>query len=234
MSGYRSIWAAAFVAAPLQLEASEVIVSLSTDTRGVFVFIEDRFAPIRGSSRSSSSSRSGAGSSGSSGSSTPRDSRSLQLVPTHSLQFKYAFSDNMNLTYGIHARASRTQLRLKYPNGVTLSSSSPVIRFTEPVQFDLTSVDVGLGPYIAYQLSPRISVSASLLAVRQKIELKSKLGNWDLKDTFYRSFMEQSASIQLQPFLGESMLLPRLYSSISRIDGRNEFTVGADLINFQF
>ena len=228
-------WAASFIAAPISsLGASEVSANLSTDTRGVFAFIEGRFAPISRSSGSQNSSASGSPPSSGTSSQRLRDTRSFELLPTHSLAYYHLISDNGNFVYGVRTHISRTKLQLKYPNGVILSSSPPVIRFSEPVRFDLSSIDAGFGPFIKYQVSPRISVQASLFAVRQKIKLKSKLGQWDLEDTFYRSFFEKTASVEFSPFLDNSIISPTLYSAVSRINGANEFVLGARLLNYHW
>lgn len=182
---------------------AEVSVSLSTDLRGSIAFLEKFYRP-----NSSNSSGDPADNEPSDGSqSTPASSASSEetieqfnIFPAFSVSYTHELVEHQTLSFGLHGAFSYVNLRARYPDGFTISSSGRSIRFTESASFTLQSFDFGLGPYVRWQPSQNLRANFSILLTHQRLELSSRLGSWNLEDRLERSFVEWNTSLEYAIF----------------------------------
>lgn len=207
--------------------ARDISFILSNDSRGVSQYIQDQFFVFNGSSNQDDGT-----SLGTTEARESSDPRLLSVVPTHSVFLKLPLVMSERSILGLKFRLNRTQSSLSYPNGLTLSSS-PEIKFTEPVSLNLSSFDAGFGPYTQFQFSSQLTLEFSALAVKQRIYLDSKLGDWHLKDTFDRDFFEIIVTLEYAPFFNRSELAPRIYSSVQLCEGELNALAGLRIIIFK-
>jgi hypothetical protein len=174
---------------------SEATVSLSTDLRGSITFLEDLYRPNiprppagQGPSDGSQSSVTASATSG-------ETVENFDILSAFSVGYTHELVAHQTMAAGIRGAFSYVNLKARYPDGFTISSSGRNITFIESASFILKSFDLGLGPYVSWQPSKNLRADFSILLIHQRLELSSSLGSWNLEDQLERSFVEWNSSL---------------------------------------
>lgn len=210
---------------------SEVTVSLSTDLRGSITFLEDLYRP--------NSPRPPADQGPSDGyqpsvaaSATPGETvEKFGILPAFSVGYTHELVAHQTMTAGLRGAFTYVNLRARYPDGFTISSSGRNITFVEPASFTLKSFDLGLGPYVRWQPSQNLRADFSIFLTHQRLELSSSLGSWNLEDRLEHSFVEWNSSLEyaiINDFTGDR-ILPSLVLALAGRPRETTASVGLKL-----
>lgn len=172
-----------------QVMALDAAVSLSTDLRGSVYLAESLYKSL-GSDTSDQGQGSGSSVDGGktvSSSQKTSDSTNFAVWPSLHMEASQKLYQRQQVIFGIKGEIVYLSLGVLYPNGLIFHSGGRRIRFIDPSSFRLSSFDAGIGPFVSFELSPRMSVGGEIMFVYQSLTIKSTLGNWNLKDTLYDS-----------------------------------------------
>lgn len=164
--------------------AQDVAVSLSSDLRGAVNLAESLYKGL-GSDTSSEDQGGGSNADGGTTVSSRQDSSdsvSFAVRPSLHVEVSQQLYQRQQLNFGIKGELVYVALGVRYPNGFSIQSGGRTIRFTEPSSIQLRSLDAGVGPFVRFALSPRMTLGGQIMYVYQDLTIKSSLGSWELSD----------------------------------------------------
>ena len=161
--------------------ALDYSVFISSDLRGADYSVKRQYSLFK------SGERDGDQSSGF-GSDTNKNAftKSVSLGPTLHLSVSRPVYELERLAIGFKADVVYLSLGVNYPDGLNFRSGDQNILVPEPTRIKFKSYDIGIGPFFNIYLTPRISLGAGLMAVSQKVTIKTSLGLWNLSDSLYQ------------------------------------------------
>lgn len=167
--------------------ALDAAVSLSTDLRGVVYLAESLYKGL-GSDTSDEDQGGGSSADGGKTVSSSRessDSVNFAVRPSLHVEASQQLYQRQKIIFGIKGEIVYLSFGVRYPNGFSFQSGGRRILFTEPSSIRLSSFDAGIGSFVSFELSPRMSMGGEIMYVYQSLSIKSTLGNWNLKDILY-------------------------------------------------
>ncbi len=167
--------------------ALDVAASLSSDLRGAVNLAESLYKGL-GPDTSSEDQGGGSNADGGTTASSRQDSSdsvNFAVRPSLHMEVSQQLYQRQQANFGIKGEIAYLSLGVRYPNGFSFQSGERRIRFVEPSSIRLTSFDAGIGSFVSFELSPRMSVGGEIMYVYQTISIKSTLGIWNLKDNLY-------------------------------------------------
>lgn len=179
--------AAALLGCSTQVMALDAAVSLSTDFRGAVSLAESLYKSLDSDTSDQSQ---GSGSRVDGGktvwsSQETSDSVNFSVRPSLHMEASQKLYQRQQVIFGIMGEIVYLSLDVLYPNGLIFQSGGRRIRLIDPSSIRLHSFDAGIGPFISFELSPRMAVGGEIMYVHQSLTIKSALGDWNLNDTMY-------------------------------------------------
>mgnify|MGYP001128640486 CR=1 FL=1 len=210
---------------------SEVSVSLSTDLRGSIAFLEEFYRPNSSNSPSDIEPSDGSQSSAASSATSGETVEQFDILPAISVGYTQELVARQTLTAGFRGAFSYVNLKARYPDGFTISSSGRNLTFVESASFTLQSFDFGLGPYVRWQPSQNLRANFAVLLTHQRLELSSRLGSWNLEDRLERSFFEWNSSLEYAVFndFTDDRIVPSLVLTLAGRPRETTASIGLKL-----